>query len=55
MQNIWGISTLTPSDKDGRLIIGQNIISPLNIGEDLPYFNKRKLFIKNVTRMNILE
>ena len=55
MQNIWGISTVTPSGKDGRLIIGQNIISPLNIGEDLPYFNKKKLFIKNVTRMNILE
>ncbi len=48
--NLWGLKTNVKS-KEGRYVIGQSILSTLDIGKGLPYINQEGLLINTVTAM----
>lgn len=48
--NLWGLKTHVKG-KEGRYVIGQSILSTLDIGKDLPCIDRESLLINTVTAM----
>lgn len=53
MHNIWGIRTIDPSGKKGRVIIGKTVISTLQLGQEVENFDSSNMLLSKLVSMNV--
>lgn len=53
MHNIWGIRTLNPAGKKGRVIVGKTVISTLQLGLEIENFDLNNMLLSKLVSMNI--
>lgn len=53
MHNIWGIRTIDPSGKKGRVIVGKAAITTLQLGEEVENFDANNMLLSKLVSMNI--
>lgn len=53
MHNIWGIRTIDPAGKKGRVIIGKTAITTLQLGQEVENFDFNNMLLTKLVSMNI--
>lgn len=53
MHNIWGIRTIDPTGKKGRVIVGKAVITTLQLGQELENFDLNNMLLSKLVSMNI--
>lgn len=53
MHNIWGIRTIDPMGKKGRVIIGKTVITTLQLGQEVENFDSNNMLLSKLVSMNI--
>lgn len=51
--NVWGLRTRRIGAKEGRLVIGRSVITPINLGEQ--YFNVKQSFLGRADSITIIQ
>ncbi|MEF3698603.1 SH3 domain-containing protein [Desulfolutivibrio sp.] len=52
--NIWGLRTLMPDGREGRLVLGRAVITTLRAGEEVPEVKPERLLINRVLALTFL-
>ena len=52
-QNLWGIKT-KQGKRSGRVVVGRSVYSTLDLGSDLPFYDKDASFLKRLKSFNIV-
>lgn len=52
--NIWGLRTLEPDGREGRLVLGRAVITTLRAGEEVPEVKPERLLVNRVLALTFL-